>query len=261
MVRKMLAALAVAAAGFGLAALAPAAAASATPTPTSTTDAVRHPVVLVAGLSGPSAGYEPLASRLRQDGYQVFIYQLPGLGFGDIAASAGNFAGYVATLRASHGFGQVDLVGHSEGGLVSRYYLRNLGGTGSVGRYVSLGTPQYGTSIASIIAFLGLGNCVGIVACNQMAVGSRFLTDLNAGDDTVGAVRYTTVRTLQDELVRPVGNQRSGTDGLPAPRGRAPRTGPRRHRLLHRASRTRRRPDPPQLLRAVEPERRITPAA
>ncbi len=39
-----------------------------------------------------------------------------------------------------------------------------------------------------------------------MAIGSDYLAALNAGDDTIGAVRYTTFRTAQDELVRPVDN-------------------------------------------------------
>lgn len=41
-----------------------------------------------------------------------------------------------------------------------------------------------------------------------MTIGSTFLGDLNAGDDTPGAVRWTTVRSWQDELVRPVDNAR-----------------------------------------------------
>jgi hypothetical protein len=39
-----------------------------------------------------------------------------------------------------------------------------------------------------------------------MSIGSSYLTALNAGDDTIGSVRYTTFRTDYDELVRPVGN-------------------------------------------------------
>ena len=38
-----------------------------------------------------------------------------------------------------------------------------------------------------------------------MSIGSSYLDALNAGDDTIGAC-YTTFRTLQDELVRPVDN-------------------------------------------------------
>ena len=164
----------------------------------------RNPVVVVAGLSGPAVAYEPFAARLRADGFQVFVYELPGLGFGDIGASAQALSAYVNQL----GFANVDLVGHSEGGLVSRYYLKNLGGTAKVGRYVSLGTPQYGTYVANILAFIGLGSCLGIPACQQMSIGSDLLNQLNAGDDTPGSIRYTAVRTLQDELVRPVDNAR-----------------------------------------------------
>ncbi|MFI5484442.1 lipase family alpha/beta hydrolase [Micromonospora echinaurantiaca] len=191
--------------------LVPATAAVAAPdrtaaAPAATSTAAATPVIVVGGLSGVAIAYEPLAARLRADGYRVFIYQLPGLGLGDIPASARAFAGYVDQVRAATGAARVDLVGHSEGGLVSRYYLKRLGGTGVVGRYVSLGSPQYGTYVANILKFLGLGSCAGIVACQQMSIGSAFLADLNAGDDTPGAVRYTTVRTLQDELVRPVDN-------------------------------------------------------
>lgn len=193
LLRKIVAAALSAAVG----ALALPAAASAAPP---------DPVIVVGGLSGFAAVYDPLAARLRADGYRAFVYELPGLGFGDIAASARAFSGYVAQVRSATGAAKVDLVAHSEGGLVSRYFIKNLGGAGSVGRYVSLGTPHYGTYVASIIAFLGLGDCVGIPACQQMAIGSGFLADLNSGDDTVGAVRYTTVRTVQDELVRPTPN-------------------------------------------------------
>ncbi|WP_432050626.1 esterase/lipase family protein [Verrucosispora sp. NA02020] len=165
-----------------------------------------NPVIVVGGLSGFAAVYEPLAARLRADGYRVWIYPLPNLGLGDITTSAGSLRSFVGQVRASTGAARVDLVAHSEGGLVSRYYIKNLGGGDAVGRYVSLGTPQYGTYVANIVAFLGLGSCAGVVACQQMTIGSPFLAALNAGDDTPGDVRWTTVRTRQDELVRPVDN-------------------------------------------------------
>ncbi|ASW53186.1 triacylglycerol lipase [Plantactinospora sp. KBS50] len=198
--------LATPAAAGATAGTAKTAGATAGTTSTAGATAAANPVIVVAGLSGVASAYEPLAARLRADGYRVFIYQLPGLGFGDIADSATAFKGYVEQVRASTGAARVDLVAHSEGGLVSRYYLRNLGGTGSVGRYVSLGTPQYGTYVANIVAFIGLGSCIGIIACQQMTIGSSFLAALNSGDDAPGDVRYTTIRTAQDELVRPTPN-------------------------------------------------------
>lgn len=207
LLRKILAAVAVTATAALLTSTAPAAASTRTTSNLSTetvTVTAANPVIVVGGLSGIATAYEPLAGRLRLDGYRVSIYQLPGLGFGDIAESARAFSSYVAQVRAATGAAKVDLVAHSEGGLVSRYYLKNLGGTSSVGRYISLGTPQYGTYVANILRFLGVGSCLGIIACQQMTIGSTFLANLNAGDDTPGYVRYTTVRTLQDELVQPV---------------------------------------------------------
>lgn len=165
-----------------------------------------NPVIVVGGLIGISIAYEPIAARLRADGFRVSIYQLPGLGFGDIRESARALASYVDQIRAATGAAKVDLVTHSEGGLVSRWYVKFLGGTSKVDHYISLGSPQQGTYVANILQFVGLGSCAGIVACQQMSIGSDFLTGLNGGDDTPGAVRWTTVRTWQDELVRPVGN-------------------------------------------------------
>ncbi|MEU1689562.1 alpha/beta fold hydrolase [Micromonospora sp. NPDC005707] len=164
------------------------------------------PVIVVGGLIGISIAYEPIAARLRADGYRVSIYQLPNLGFGDIRESARALSSYVDQVRSATGAAKVDLVTHSEGGLVSRWYVKFLGGAAKVDQYVSLGSPQQGTYVANIINFLGLGSCAGIVACQQMSIGSSFLADLNGGDDTPGAVRWTTVRTWQDELVRPVDN-------------------------------------------------------
>ncbi|MFJ6196427.1 lipase family alpha/beta hydrolase [Micromonospora sp. NPDC092111] len=165
-----------------------------------------NPVIVVGGLIGVSIAYEPIAARLRADGFRVYVYQLPGLGFGDITDSARAFATYVDQVRAATGAARVDLVGHSEGGLVSRWYVKFLGGTDKVARYISLGSPQQGTYVANILKVVGLGSCAGIVACQQMSIGSDFLAGLNAGDGTPGAVRWTTVRTNQDELVRPVDN-------------------------------------------------------
>jgi triacylglycerol lipase len=163
----------------------------------------RNPVVLVAGLSSPAWALDPLQARLRNDGYNVTEFGLPGLGFGDIAQSAAALSAKVDQVRAATGAAQVDIVAHSEGGLVSRYWMKFLGGAAKVGTYVSLGTPQHGTAVANIVSFIGGGNCLSIVACQQMTTGSSFLANLNAGDETPGSVRYNAFYTVEDELVQP----------------------------------------------------------
>jgi triacylglycerol lipase len=168
--------------------------------------ATPDPVIIVNGTFGPEFFYEPLAARLRHDGHRVFIFQLTNLGTGDIANTARDLRAFADGVRARTGAARVDLVGHSQGGLVARQYVKFLGGSSEVDSLVSLGSPHYGTAIANIAAFFGAGNCIGIVACQQMAVGSAFLANLNAGDDTIGSVRYTNLYTIYDELVRPVEN-------------------------------------------------------
>ncbi|CAN5528272.1 MAG: alpha/beta fold hydrolase [Actinomycetota bacterium] len=187
-------------------ALATLAALFVTASPTPAAAAPADPVIVVAGTFSPAFANEPLAQRLRSDGYRVYIFELPTLGTQDINASARSLNTYADSVRSQTGAAKVDLVGHSQGGLVARSYVKSFGGVGEVDSLITLGTPNRGTYVANLVSFLGFGNCLAVTACRQMAIGSDYLAALNAGDDTIGAVRYTTFRTAQDELVRPVDN-------------------------------------------------------
>jgi triacylglycerol esterase/lipase EstA (alpha/beta hydrolase family) len=166
----------------------------------------RDPVIVVNGLFGVGFAYEPLVARLRADGYRVWDFELPTLGTQDIRISAQALNAFADAVRAQTAAAKVDLVGHSEGGLVSRAYVKYYGGAAEVDSLVTLGTPNYGTVAANIVRLFTLGTCVGVTACEQMAIGSRFLADLNAGDDSVGNVAYTNIATVMDELVQPYTN-------------------------------------------------------
>ncbi len=96
-------------------------------------------------------------------------------------------------LRAT-GASKVDLVTHSMGALNTRYYLKNLGGTEKVDDWVSLGGPNHGTTTA---------NLCGEASCVEMRVGSTFLRELNATDETPGTVNYGTWWSSCDEIVNP----------------------------------------------------------
>lgn len=165
-----------------------------------------NPVLIVGGSVSPEFTLAILACRLRKDGFSVFTMRLEGGGLGDIALSARSVAARVDKIRARTGAAKVDVIGYSQGGLESRYYLKFLGGADAVSTYVSLGTPHYG----SVLANLGrlIGHCLGIVACQQMAIGSPFLADLNAGDDTPGLPRYVSIYTVLDLLVQPFAKAR-----------------------------------------------------
>ena len=178
-------------------------AASATSTAPSAA-VTKDPVIIVNGLTSPDIAQWPFALRLTADGYDATIFSLPGGGLQDIAKTAQALSPVVDQVLARTGASKVDLVGHSEGGVVARYYIKRLGGAAKVDSFVSLAGPQYGTYAGNLADFFGID--AFCQACEQMAIGSTFLTDLNAGPDVPAGVATTTFRTIYDLAVRPVDN-------------------------------------------------------
>jgi triacylglycerol esterase/lipase EstA (alpha/beta hydrolase family) len=163
--------------------------------------AANPPVLVVAGFTETTNQLQTLVGRLQNAGFTAAGMQLPSTngipGCGDIAQSAQAVASRAQQLLAQSGAAQLDVVGHSEGGLELRYYIKNLGGGSQVARYVSLGTPQHGTSAASG------GFTFGCQAVAQMAPNSSFLNALNSPTDVPGPVVYTALATTQDTVVTP----------------------------------------------------------
>jgi hypothetical protein len=77
---------------------------------------------------------------------------------------------------------------------------------------------------ANIVSAFTLGTCAGITACEQLTIGSSFLADLNAGDDSVGNVAYTNIATVMDELVQPYTNSSSTPPTATSPTRRCSRS-------------------------------------
>ncbi len=192
---------------WALLGVAPAEAAEEAPPPPSAAMAPTRPVIIVAGTTAaqPVADvvYAQMAARLARDGYVPFIFGLPGGGLGSLRASARSLHEFIGHVVGVTGATRVDLVGHSQGGLLGRYTIKYLGDASRVGTLVSLAAPNHGATSRRLEQIFGAGNCVGIPACTQMAPGSSFLNSLNAGDDTIGAVRYVNMASTGDRLVRP----------------------------------------------------------
>lgn len=165
----------------------------------------RRPVLVVAGLMQDAQTVAPLANALRAQGRDVTLFVPPDLGLGDINEYAQQLARQVDEVRRQTGAAQVDLVGHSEGGLTARAYVKSLDGDAPVHTLIALGSPQQGTEGGLLSLMLRLIGCEQwSVACTQMVAGSPFLAELNGGDPTPGSVRYVSVGSRQDGVVQPV---------------------------------------------------------
>jgi triacylglycerol esterase/lipase EstA (alpha/beta hydrolase family) len=180
-----------------------------------------RPVVLVHGtFATGSNNWLVAAPALAAHGYCVFALTYgaePGVpllaGLAPVADSAAQLATFVDGVLAATGAAQADLVGHSQGGMMPRYYLRFLGGGGKVHTLVGLAPSNHGTTLDGLFtlaaAFPGALDLVGAAcaSCADQAVGSAFLSKLNAGGDTVPGVSYTVIATRLDEVVTPYTSQ------------------------------------------------------
>jgi triacylglycerol lipase len=192
--RRLVVGAAALAAGVVVVAAAALAATRRTPAPTS--DA-RVPIVIVPGYGGDAGSVATLAARLETLGRPVRIVELPAFGTGTVADSARALDRAVDGLEVT----RVDLVGHSAGGVVIRYWVAELGGADLARRVVTLGSPHHGATVAERLGGLSPPDCRG--ACAELRPGSQLLRDLNAGNETPGDAVWTAVWTAGDETVTP----------------------------------------------------------
>ncbi|MFJ8666966.1 esterase/lipase family protein [Streptomyces sp. NPDC093600] len=180
-----------------------------------------RPVVLVHGTFGNSVdNWLFLAPYLVQRGYCVFSLdygRLPNVpffhGLGPIEKSAEQLDAYVDRVLAATGAAEADLVGHSQGGMMPRHYLKFLGGAEKVNALVGIAPDNHGTTLLGLTALLpyfpGAEDLISekTPALADQIAGSPFLTRLNEGGDTVPGVTYTVIATRYDQVVTPYRSQ------------------------------------------------------
>ncbi|MEV7449822.1 lipase family alpha/beta hydrolase [Streptomyces nigra] len=128
------------------------------------------PVVLLHGFIDNRSVFVLLRRSLAQHGR----HQVESLNYSpltcDIRTAAELLGRHIEGICERTGSSRVDIVGHSLGGLIARYYVQCLGGDLRVRTLVTLGTPHSGTSVVP------LANAHPIV--RQMRPGSALLEEL-----------------------------------------------------------------------------------
>jgi triacylglycerol esterase/lipase EstA (alpha/beta hydrolase family) len=124
--------------------------------------------------------------------------------------SSEQLAAFTDRVLAVTGAKQVDLVGHSEGGIMPRWYLKFDGGAAKVAHFVAWAPPNHGTTVSGLTPLRalwpGFDDDMGAFceSCPEFMPGSAFLAKLNGGGDTVGDVKYTVIATRYDYMVTPI---------------------------------------------------------
>ena len=129
------------------------------------------PVVFVHGYMGWGGNWNSFINWFKADGWtagELFTFSYNSTGDSNVK-SAQSLATFVNNVLSQTGASQVDIVAHSNGGLVARYYMLKNGGAAKVDQLVAIGTPHKGTTTAYA--------CLS-PACFEMRAGSSFLSTL-----------------------------------------------------------------------------------
>jgi triacylglycerol lipase len=157
----------------------------------------QDPILFVHGWSESASLWNTMIARFEKDGYpksylSAYSYNTSQSNKVDAEKEVKS---HVESLLKTTGATKVDIIAHSMGSLNTRWYIKFLGGESKVDDWVSLGGPNHGTETANACSFQ--------VACQEMEVGSKFLSELNAGDETPGTVNYGTWWSPCDEIINP----------------------------------------------------------
>jgi triacylglycerol esterase/lipase EstA (alpha/beta hydrolase family) len=187
-----------------------------------------YPVVLVhATFADEGSNWVTLAPLLANAGYCVYAFNygetvLSGVfgnidGLGHITQSAEELKTFVNKVLSQTKASQVDLVGHSQGGMMPNYYLKYLGGASKVNTFIGLAPSNHGTTLDGLKELIGnfpftslaidvFLEVIGAPALPEQEVGSAFEKKTFEGGDTVSGPRYVVIETTHDEVVTPYTN-------------------------------------------------------
>jgi triacylglycerol lipase len=170
------------------------------------------PVVLVHGTwMDRTISWNVLAEKLLADGYCVFALDYGNRGTQPVADSVPELAAFVDAVRQRTGAAKVAIVGHSQGGMMPRYYLKFGGGIDKVSELIGLAPSNHGSANGSGFGEYAAEYGDSPAAADQQA-GSPFMQKLNgdgvdAPQPSSGEIDYTVISPRNDEIVTPVESQ------------------------------------------------------
>jgi triacylglycerol esterase/lipase EstA (alpha/beta hydrolase family) len=149
-----------------------------------------NPVVLLHGFAMNRTNWVWLGRRLAARGVGP-LYGATYFSPQSVRVSALHLKHFVERTLAREDATRVDIVAHSLGGVVARYYIERLGGARRVQRLVTIGSPHRGT----VLGRLGL-----VPSARDLADGSPLLDELGTPSPDV---KYTSVWSRADAIVIP----------------------------------------------------------
>jgi triacylglycerol esterase/lipase EstA (alpha/beta hydrolase family) len=168
-------------------------------------------VLLVPGYGDGTSALRVLAAKIRRTGRRAELVSLPGNATGDLGTQAAVLNTQVNAALA--GGAEVDVIGYSAGGVVTRLWDATYNGAAKARFIITLGSPLNGTQIAAAGNAADPGACP--VACQELVPGSTLLSQLRK-TPYKGKPAWLSLWTNDDQVVRPPTSARlAGAINLP----------------------------------------------
>ena len=122
---------------------------SATPHPQFATN--KRPILFVHGVVHNSSAFIPLKRRMTDESWKNIFSFNYSTSHGSLTKMVDILARKVDEVVERTGSPQIDIVAHSLGGIISRYYMCVGSGRGRVHHLVTIGTPHQGTPMSFLL--------------------------------------------------------------------------------------------------------------
>jgi triacylglycerol esterase/lipase EstA (alpha/beta hydrolase family) len=156
-----------------------------------------RPVILLHGIMMNRTNWLLFGRRLTARGVGP-LYGLSYFSLQAVQSSAERLRDFVEEVCLREDVEQVDIVAHSLGGVVARYYIERMDGQARIGQLVTIATPHNGTRLAHF---------GGGPAARELRASSTLLTDLGPPSDEA---RYRSIWSRGDAVVIPAASSAIG---------------------------------------------------
>jgi len=159
-------------------------------------DTNKRPIFLIHGLWNNPKLFEKLIKKIKEDDYELYRPHLPHkYGKTSLRCLARDLDSKIMEFVGPEI--EIDIVGFSMGGLISRFWLQNYNGFLRTKRFFSIGTPHFGTYTAQMMP----SSLMQGIA--EMKRGSSLLSQLNNNLTTLEKVECTSFFTKWDLMSFP----------------------------------------------------------
>lgn len=118
----------------------------------------RQVVMLITGSMIVGEFFDVMRDRLEARGFEAIVYQPPGLFTETLTEGAVEVGEAIQAVVDALGGEPVSVIAECDGGIVTRYYLEQLGGHANVDRYVSFVSAHNGTTGFPVAYFPALAD-------------------------------------------------------------------------------------------------------